>query len=822
MSEFFTKLFDTSDFPARWYCGNWSEFTGWLHILSDIAIWGAYFAIPLVLLVFARKRKDFPFTRLFWLFAGFILACGSVHLVEAIIFWKPYYRIQGVMKLVTAVVSWATVIILLRNMPTILRLPSIVATNDRLREEIRQRRESERDLEALKGRYEALLAGTRSIVWSADANGRFITPQVGWQRYTGQSWEDHQGNGWLQAVHEQDRVDFMTAWDAARGNNHPLLATGRLWHAASDQFRSFVAEAVPVVDKANAVIEWVGTINDVENLKQVESALDVAGSHANRLAAVVENCGDFIGICSPDGKPIYINRAGRGMVGLPPGETIINSHIFDYFADEDQGRLEQEAIPALHREGHWSGEVRFRNIRTGQYTPTRWNMFVVRDPSDENSEVWATVSPDITEHKKLQAALRENERLALAANRSKSEFLANMSHEIRTPMAAILGYADVLLDRMKDAENRDHVGIIKKNGQYLLELINDILDLSRIEANKLEVAVEPFSLSKFIADIQSLVQVRVDEKGLAFEIRFETEVPETLQSDPIRLRQILINLLGNAVKFTDHGRVVLAIKTIVQPGKTPQIEFAVIDEGIGISEEQMQRLFQPFTQGDTLITRNFGGSGLGLAISKRLIDLLGGEIAVESTLGHGSTFRVRFDAPGIEESTMVRPRVDVLPEEESRAEEESRVHLDCRVLVVDDRRDVRRISQLFLERVGATVTTAENGQEGVDAALRAYQAGEAFDVILMDMQMPVVDGLEAVRMLRDAEVEQPVIALTADAMEGDRQRCLRGGCDDYLSKPIEHGALVKMVAYYTQEITVEQLKQQRSMRSRRLRDESDA
>lgn len=421
---------------------------------------------------------------------------------------------------------------------------------------------------------------------------------------------------------------------------------------------------------------------------------------------------------------------------------------------------------------------------------------------------------DITQRKRQEHRLHESERAALAASQSKSEFLANMSHEIRTPMAAILGYADVLLGHLHDPDNRNCVLVMKRNGQHLLELINDILDLSRIEAGKLDLDVESVSLPQLVADVQSLMHVRADQKKLSFHAEFETKVPETIRTDATRLRQVLINLIGNAIKFTDHGSVTLAVA--FDPA-SKMLTFSVRDTGIGISPEQQRRLFQPFSQGDSSVTRSYGGSGLGLAISQRLVHMLAGEVSMHSRLGEGATFVVKLPVHARDSLDLVEPDLVSLTRASEEAPHCERA-LHCRVLVVDDRRDVRHISQHFLEKAGAIVSTAEDGRQGVDAAIAAREAGTPFDLIVMDMQMPIMDGLQATAQLRSAGVHEPIIALTADAMKGDRERCLAGGCDDYLSKPIDHNQLVRMVAHYTQDISAEQLRHLRRTRTTELRD----
>ncbi len=468
-------------------------------------------------------------------------------------------------------------------------------------------------------------------------------------------------------------------------------------------------------------------------------------SELRRLATVVESCNDFVGICTPNGEPIYINRAGREMVGLEPEEDLAGSHFLKYFAPENHAEMTSVGIPAIRKSGRWKGAVSFKNVVTGEYTPSHWNVFSIKDPRGDLPEVWATISPDLSEQRRMEDVLRASEQRALQANVAKSEFLANMSHEIRTPMAAILGYADLLLTYLKDADNRDCVLIMKKNGEYLLELINDILDLSRIEAGKLELDIRECELPKFLADISSLMQVRAQEKKLELHVRIDGCIPRYLMTDATRVRQILINLLGNAIKFTARGKVELAIRFLsdLQP---PMMQFDVVDTGIGMTEKQQSRLFQPFTQGDSSVTRAYGGSGLGLAISQRLIEMLHGKLTLQSELGKGSKFSVRIPIADPKDVTIVELQSDALVD--AARSTPSRRNLKCTVLIADDRRDVRFISQHFLESSGATVTAVEDGRYALDAALEAVQKGLPFDVIVLDMQMPKLDGYQTATELR--------------------------------------------------------------------------
>ena len=342
---------------------------------------------------------------------------------------------------------------------------------------------------------------------------------------------------------------------------------------------------------------------------------------------------------------------------------------------------------------------------------------------------------------------------------------------------------------------------IKRNGDHLLELINDIFDLSKIEAGKLEVECIECSPAQLVADVLRLMSVRAEEKDVELESSFEEPVPGVVYSDPTRLRQILVNLVSNAVKFTDQGSVRLVTECFPH-SQPPTIQFEVIDTGIGMTARQQERLFEAFTQADSSTTRRFGGTGLGLCITKRLVGHLGGQIDVISQPGKGSTFRVTLPAGSLQGVSMVDEATLRSVAERNRSQVmDSTPVIEtpvietpvARVLLAEDGADNQRLISLLLKKFVAEVVVVENGQQAIDAARKASEHDEPFDVILMDMQMPVVDGYVATRTLRQTGYTGPIIALTAHAMTGARDQCLAAGCDDYLSKPIDRKRLLAMV-----------------------------
>ncbi|MFK7959157.1 MAG: ATP-binding protein [Phycisphaerales bacterium] len=386
---------------------------------------------------------------------------------------------------------------------------------------------------------------------------------------------------------------------------------------------------------------------------------------------------------------------------------------------------------------------------------------------------------------------------AEAANAAKSSFVANMSHEIRTPMTAILGYADLMEDSDGDSDSRrDHLAVIRRSGQHLLGLINDILDLSKIESGAMDIDPADVDLLSVIDDVTDTLRSRAIEKSIDLDVELAWPLPATVRTDALRLRQILVNVIGNAIKFTDEGSVRLAVSHS-RHEEADRLVFDVVDSGIGMTPPQLQRLFKPFTQADASTARRFGGTGLGLAISRQLSRMLGGDIAVRSTSGEGSTFRIFIDPGSIDETVNVlhqRPSATAATRTPSAGSTAIVPMLEGRILLVDDAIDNRKLLHALLRRTGARITEAVDGQEAIDAVLAADAAGESFDLVLMDMQMPVVDGYEATRRLRTAGIRVPVVACTANALADERDKVADAGCDGYLSKPINRRELFRIAS----------------------------
>lgn len=616
----------------------------------------------------------------------------------------------------------------------------------------------------------------------------------------------------LQCVHAEDKSVLTEAWEFATSGQGPFRCEFRILQG-NGQTRWLAGVGELVKNEAGEVTRIYGLNWEITQQRMAADALRKSEAEARRFKQLVEHYNDFVGIATPDQRWLYINAGGRRMVGLEPDLDITRTEILDVVSEGDRAVIQQQAIPALRTRGRWRGALNFRHCKSGRDIPTLWSAFAIQAPDDDSQEVWVTISPNLTQQKKMELALRESEQQAREASRAKSEFVANMSHEIRTPMTAILGYADLLASKEEDPEKLGFVETITRNGQFLLEIINDILDLSKIEAGKLETVFEWFTLHDVVFEVFTMMQLRAIEKGITFRLQYDGPVPERIESDPKRLRQILVNLIGNAIKFTDEGSVHLNV-FFDGEGTPPLLRFHVSDTGIGITRQQRLHLFEPFSQGDSSVTRTFGGTGLGLAISQRLAYMLGGEITVQSEAGKGSTFSCSVTTGNVASTPLVNPHDANASECEPYDEksESDGVPLNCRVLVVDDRRDIRFLTNHFLQRAGAAVEFAEDGVQALERIERTGNGEPLIDVVLMDMQMPRLDGYQTSSRLREIGYRQPIIALTADAMHGDMTRCLENGCDAYLSKPIDAAQLVDLVARLTNQSDLDGLEAARSKR----------
>ncbi|MEJ2181141.1 MAG: ATP-binding protein, partial [Gammaproteobacteria bacterium] len=412
---------------------------------------------------------------------------------------------------------------------------------------------------------------------------------------------------------------------------------------------------------------------------------------------------------------------------------------------------------------------------------------------------------------KTEAAIRDKV-AAEYANKAKSNFLANMSHEIRTPLTAIIGYGETLLRSDQTMEERvDAVKTIIGSGEHLLNLINDILDVSKIEAEKLVLEQVKESPFKIINEVESIISGQAIRKGLDFSVEYEFPLPKYIYSDHVRIKQILLNLCSNAIKFTEKGYIRITMR---YEQEQDQLFFIIQDSGIGISEKSLEKVFDSFTQADSSTTRRFGGTGLGLTLSKQLAKLLGGDIGVDSKLATGSTFTFCFPTNLAANNNLIFNVSDIPAADYGNNELQRNETLLGKVLVAEDNETNQKLIQFNLEKMGLDVVAVDNGKKAIESVL----AGD-FDLVFMDMQMPVMGGLEAVVELRFHNYQQPIVALTANALQEDRDNCLRAGCNDFVTKPIHYEQLYQVAKRY---LTVqEKIIEKEALYSNVLEEDSD-
>ncbi|EMI21211.1 sensor/response regulator hybrid [Rhodopirellula maiorica SM1] len=589
----------------------------------------------------------------------------------------------------------------------------------------------------------------------------------------------------IQSVHPEDReATAHHLRSAVRGSESSYRFDCRI--VRQDNGKTSWVENLGLISRNKAgVAKLVTSITrDVTERKQSELAL---AEGKERLTMALRAGGMAVWEWSEEG--VFWEDSLYDLLGLSPNCQRDARTLMRVVHHDDLKRMSHAWRQTVH--GKSSLDDEFRILRPDG--SVRWIAVVgeqVLTDSGEPNRILGLIW-DITEQRELQDSLQEARAQAEAASESKSEFLANMSHEIRTPMTAILGYIDLIAEQIEHPEALEHVRTVRRNGDFLLDIINDILDLSKIEAGKLDIASERFAPNRLIEDVRSIMEVRATESGLNLDVDYEGEIPSEVISDPKRLKQILINLVGNAIKFTPSGEVSLRIRYLHEDRR---LRINIVDTGIGMKPEQQARLFKPFTQGDSSVTRHFGGTGLGLAISQRLAKMLGGTITVESTEGQGSTFSLTIATGDVQGVDMIKPMAMIQPSQEEEPSES--ITLDCSILVVDDRRDIRFLSKSLLAKAGATVDEAEDGVVAIKKVKNLIDKGKSYDLILLDMQMPKLDGYQTAEKLRRMGFSGPIIALTADAMQGDMSRCIEQGCNDYLSKPIHKATMLQMVSRY--------------------------
>ncbi|MCP4548547.1 MAG: PAS domain S-box protein [bacterium] len=542
----------------------------------------------------------------------------------------------------------------------------------------------------------------------------------------------------------------------------------------------------PVIYRGNRVLHV--HVKDITERKRTELELV-------RIKQAIDSASNAIGMATSDGEHFYHNDAFAELFGARmPADLIAAGGAPALYETPETGC---EVFKAIMSGKPWAGELKMRNLATDKVMDINLRADAV---IDEGGEVIALIGihTDVTESKRILMELERARDEANAANKAKGQFLANMSHEIRTPLNAILGFADLLEEgAASEAEQRKYFQIIHQNGDHLLALIKDILDLSSIESNRLSIRIGAVSIFSAIENTTGVMKARAEEEGVNLGIEYEYPLPETIITDNDRLSQILMNLISNGVKFTPNGTVRIKVSYESDGLGCGRIHYEVEDTGVGLDPEEFEMIFSAFAQSDASLTRTVGGTGLGLMISRRLAKLLGGDITVQSAKGVGSTFSLSI-------AVEVPPDVKMIDDEEhgrrireiNAVKSTQSIALQGHILLVEDVPTNRKLASHILRRVGLTVDVAENGAVACEMVETAAAGGKPYDLVLMDIMMPVMDGFEATRKLCASGFRQPIIALTASALKEDRDRCLAAGCRDYSTKPYRRDKLIALVAKY--------------------------
>ncbi|MBV8310960.1 MAG: PAS domain S-box protein, partial [Planctomycetaceae bacterium] len=736
----------------------------------------AYLAIPCVLGYFVLRRKDVPFRAIFWLFVAFILACGTTHLMEAIIFWWPAYRLAGLIKLFTAIVSWATVIALVPLVPRALAMRS----PEELEQEIAERMRAEEALRGSEQLFRQMAESIREMFWMQDGGWKrtlYVSPayEEVWGRTCQSLYENPRS--WIDTVHPDDREEVMVRLEQQL---HGMSTDTEFRVARPDGTLRWVrCHAFPIKDHTGEVYRVAGLAEDITERKQAQEALRES---EERFRGTFQNAAVGIAHVDAEGRFLLVNEKLCGIVGYTREELLVRT--FRDVTHPEDLTVSLEQFHALMRGELPSFSLEKRYLRKDGSVVWGDVSLSIQNGSAGKPAYGIAILQDISERRRLEEELRQAKEEAEAANRSKDEFLANVSHEIRTPMNAILGMTELALDTPLTDDQRQYLKTVKSAADSLLGLINDLLDFSKIEAGKLELDVADFSLRAVLGDTLRALAVRAHKKGLELISYVQSGVPDALVGDAGRLRQSLLNLVGNAIKFTEEGEVVVRVE--VASDSVPEgevgVHFTVTDTGIGIPPEKQETIFRAFEQEDTSTTRKYGGTGLGLTIASRLVALMGGRITVDSQPGRGSTFSftARFGRQPHQPEPVAYPPV---------------LLRNLRVLLVDDNVTNRRILEEWLRGWQMEPAAVGDGLAALNALWHATSLGRPYPLMLLDARMPDTDGLALAAKLREHNElsSTRIILLTSGDRPGDLARSRQLGINAKLLKPVQQEELLEMI-----------------------------
>lgn len=637
-------------------------------------------------------------------------------------------------------------------------------------------------LKSSEAHFRTLVDHSPAVMWITNKKSECTYLSQQWYEITGRTQEQDLGFGWVENCHPEDKKEVEQAFFTAVEARGKISIRYRLRYK-DGSYRWAIDSGLPLISDSGEFLGYIGTVVDIHDQIESEQKLTNLSDRFNRSIAATD-----LGVwyCDLPFDELIWNKEVKRHFFMPQDKKITINDFYAHIHPDDLERTRLAIQDSIDNRAPY--DILYRTIDPNDSSKLHWIKAIGwTDYNKEGKPIrFDGITLDVTEdHFRQQELRRAKEEadhakhVAETANESKTRFLANMSHEIRTPLSAIVGFSDLLRSRISnDMEANVYIERISRNSSQLSRLIDELLDLSKIEADKLEIDAAAIDIDAVIEDVKSAMMLKAEEKGIELQFLWKSPKPQRVITDPMRLSQILINMVGNAVKFTEKG--VVSVELSVMDDK---LIVKVSDTGIGLTPQQQTRIFEPFMQADSSITRKYGGTGLGLALSKKLAVLLGGNIHLErSALGEGTVFVIEI-------AIGHKMPIDSIAIETSSGDDFGPETLRGRsILVVDDSPDNRAIVGLFLKGIGASIVEAANGLEGYELALRQH-----FDLVLMDIQMPVMDGYQAMQKLSASGYQKPVAALTAHAFKEEKERCIAAGFTGYITKPINRTTLLKGV-----------------------------
>lgn len=632
------------------------------------------------------------------------------------------------------------------------------------------------------------------LIWACGLDQSHDFFNQDWLDFTGSEISHNINDGWFHFIHPDDLSLFQLTYEKAQAAQQSFQIEFRL-KKHDGTYRWMQCHAVPRPDLDGEFTGLIATNIDIhEQLVERSEQITYEESYERILDCITQGIWDWMDVNSDEQwwSPHFYELLGYRDQEIQASFSIFKRLIHP----DDLERTLQVIDQALKTILPFDTDFRLR-IKGGDYHWFRTTAKIIRNPNSGVVRMTGSTS-DIHRQVLAEEELKKERKLAEQAQLEKDTFLALMSQEVRTPLSAILGFSEILNESSDDPETQTAAEIIHTNGQSLLDTINDFLDLSKIKAGLLDIEILDCCPVKVIENIHAYMTKKADSKGLLFNIQYETEIPETIKSDPIRLKQILTTVIGTAIKLTHEGSVTLCVETTSADNGTQQLTFRVTNTETELSSEQFSHLFNPSRLTDELLTHPVSGLGLGLAVSKHLTEMLGGSIQVKSQDASSTTVEFTIPAGDLTEVKMEKFSASKRLEEiKAKKASHDFLNQNCHILLVEDGIYNQRFIKFLLTRAGAEITIVENGQEAINELQKSQGIGDPigypYDLILMDIQMPVLDGYSTTRKIRALGYTKPIIALTIHAMDSDRQKCFDAGCDEYMSKPLERKKLISII-----------------------------